>query len=154
MRKKSQAQLKLERLEMIDSIVHCKLIEQRQMKELALSITANMDGERVQSSGTKSKLEDCVVKCIDMEEKIADAVDKLLKEKQEIVDTIEQLYNPMEYRVVHMRYIQYMELKDIADYFHKEYSWVTTTLGRAIAGVQRILDERTKGCGNCEGRSN
>lgn len=139
MRKKSKAQLYLERVEMIDSIVQNSLIEQRQWRELALSITANMDGERVQSSGSKSKMADALDKCIDMEEKIADKVNKLAKEKTEIVSTIESVSSPIFYNVLHKRYIQYMTLQEVADYYKRSYDWVKTTHGRAIANVQRIL---------------
>ena len=144
MRKKSKAQRYLERVEMIDTIVNNKLIEQRQWHDLALSITANMGGERVQSSGSKSKMADALNKCIDMEEKISDAVDKLAAEKTEIVTTIEQLDSPIEYNVAHMRFIQYKTLQEIADHYKKSYEWVKTTNGRAIASVNRIL-ERKKG---------
>lgn len=142
MRKKSKAQRYLERVEMIDTIVHNKLIEQRQWHDLALSITANMGGERVQSSGSKSKMADALNKCIDMEEKISDAVDKLAAEKTEIVSTIEQLDSPIEYNVAHMRFIQYKTLQEIADKYNKSYDWVKTTNGRAIASVQRILEKK------------
>ena len=127
---------------MIDTIVHNKLIEQKQWHELALNITANMGGERVQSSGSKSKMADALNKCIDMESKISDAVDKLAAEKTEIVTTIETVDSPICYNVLHLRYIQYKTLQEIADKYNKSYDWVKTTHGRAIAAVQRILDEK------------
>ena len=82
---------------MIDAIVESKLAEQRQWKELALSITANMLGEKVKSSGSKSKMADAVTKCIAMEDDVCEAVDKLIAEKKEVVQTLEKLYSPMEY---------------------------------------------------------
>ena len=60
MEKKSKAQKFLERVEMIDTIIENKLIEQRQWKDIALGITANMGGERVQSSGSNSKMADAI----------------------------------------------------------------------------------------------
>lgn len=145
MRKKSKAQVFLERLEMIDSIIKNKLIEQRQWKDIALGITANMGGERVQSSGSKSKMADAIEKCVDMEAEIDSLIDKLIDTKREVIQTIEQLDSPTEYNVLHMRYIQYKTLQEIADHYGKEYGWATTTHGRAIAGVQRILDEKKGG---------
>lgn len=142
MRKKSKAQLYLERVEMIDEIVQNSLVEQRQWHDLALSITSNMGGERVQSSGTKSKMADALNKCIDMEEKIADKVDRLAAEKQEIVSTIEKVSSPIFYSVLHKRYIQYMSLQEVADHYKKSYDWIKTTHGRAISNVQRILEKR------------
>lgn len=144
MEKKSKAQVFLERVEMVDTIIENKLIEQRQWKELALSITANMDGEKVKSSGSQSKMADAVIKCIAMEDEISETVDRLIKEKQKTVQTIEKLYSPTEYKILHMRYIQYISLTDIADKLNREYTWVTTTHGRALKHLQSILEKEKK----------
>lgn len=127
---------------MIDTVVKNKLIEQRQWHDLALSITANMGGEKVQSSGSQSRMADALNKCMDMETEIAGAVDKLVAEKREIVAVIEQIDSPVEYDVLHRRYIQYKSLQEIADHYKKEYGWATTTHGRALANVQSILDKK------------
>lgn len=142
MDKKNEAQAFLARVEMIDALVRNKLIEQRQWKDLALSITANMEGERVQSSSTTtSKMEDAIIRCIMVEEEIASAVERLIAEKKKVVSTIEQLYSPTEYRVLHMRYIQYISLSDIAEKMGKDYTWATTTHGRALKHVQELLEK-------------
>lgn len=143
MEKKSKAQIFLERVEMIETIIENKLTEQRRWKELALSITANMSSENVQlSNKSTSKMADAVIKCIAMEDEIAEAVDKLIAEKQKVIQTIESLYSPTEYKILHLRYIQHISLTDIADKLNKEYSWVTTTHGRALKSVQNILDRK------------
>lgn len=142
MKKKSEAQVYLERVEMIDALVKNKLIEQRQWKDLALSITANMDGEKVKSSSTTvSKMEDAVINCVMVEEEIAAAVKNLIAEKKKVLRTIEALYSPTEYRVLHMRYIQYISLADIAEKMNKDYTWVTTVHGRAVKHVQVLLNK-------------
>lgn len=143
MEKKSKAQIFLERVEMFDTIINNKLIEQRQWRELAENITANIEGERVQTSMTStSKMADAVIKCVLMEDEIAEAVDKLIAEKRKVVLTIEKLYSPTEYKILHMRYIQHISLADIADRLDKEYTWVTTTHGRALKNVQKIIERR------------
>ena len=142
MRKKSDAQIYLERAEMVDSIITNKLIEKKQWRDIALGITANMDGERVQSSGSPSKMADAVNRCIDMEAEIDGLVDRLIDTKREIVATIEQLESPYEYLLLHLRYIQYVDLVDIAERWDKEYTAITTAHGRALAHVQEILDRR------------
>lgn len=146
MKKVNDAQAFLARVEMIDALVENKLIEQRQWKDLALSITANMGGERVQSSSTTtSKMEDAVIKCIMIEEEIAAAVEKLISEKKNAVRIMEALHSPTEYRILHMRYIQYISLADIADRLNREYTWVTTVHGRAVKHVQNLLNKEKDG---------
>lgn len=129
---------------MIEALVENKLIEQRQWKDLARSITANMDGERVQSgSGATSKMEEAIIKCIMVEEEIAATVERLIAEKRAVLRVIENLYSPTEYRVLHMRYIQHIGFADIAKRVDKDYSWVTTVHGRALKHVQELLEGRS-----------
>lgn len=144
MRRKSDAQVYLEQVEMLDAIIKNKLIERQQWREVAMSITANMDGERVQSGGTaKSKMADAVNKCVDMESEIDALVDKFIEKKQEVISVLEQLRNATEYNILHKRFIQFKTLREIADEYDKDYEWVKTVNGRAIASVQRILDRKS-----------
>ena len=148
MRKKSEAQVFLEQVERLDARITNKLIEQQQWRDIALGITANMDGERVQSSGAKSKMADAVGRCVDMEAEIDSLVDNLVDTKKEVIQTIEGLHSPTEYNVLHMRYIQYKSLQEIANRYGKDYGWATTTHGRALKNVQLILDERKRNASN------
>ena len=66
----------------------------------------------------------------------------MIEEKKKATQTIEKLYSPTEYRILHMRYIQYISLTDIADKMNRDYTWVTTTHGRALKHLQNILDRR------------
>ena len=143
MRKKSEAQIFLEQPEKLDIQIRNKLIEKQQWHDIALGITANMDGERVQSSGAKSKMADAVEKCVDMETEIDSLVDELIDTKKDVIQTIEQLDSPIEYNVLHMRYIQYKSLQEIADHYNRDYGWATTTHGRALKSVQVLLDAKT-----------
>ena len=140
-KQKSEAQIFLEQPEKLDAIIENKLIEKKQWHDLALGITANMGGERVQASGTKSRMADAVERCIDIEAEIDAAVDKLIAVRQSVVETIERLDSPMEYRLLHDRYIKYMSLTEIADKYDKEYTWVTTVHGRALRNVEKLLQK-------------
>lgn len=142
MRNKSEAQLFLEQVEKLDSIIKNKLIEKQQWKDIALGITANMDGERVQSSGAKDKMASAVERCVDMEAEIDSLVDKLIEAKKEVIQTIEQLYSPTEYNVLHMRYIQYKTLQEIADHYNRNYEWAKVTCKRGCNHVQVILSRK------------
>lgn len=132
----------LKQVEKLDARIKNKLIEQQQWRDIALGITANMDGERVQSSGAKSKMAEAIDRCVDMETEINSLIDELIAIKQDVIATIEQLDSAIEYDILHKRYIQYMELQEIADHYGKEYGWCTTTHGRALKSVQGILDRR------------
>jgi hypothetical protein len=132
----------LRQVEKLDARIKNKMIERQQWRDVAFSITANMDGERVQSSGSQSKMADAVSRCIDMEAEIDALVDSLIDTKREVIATIEQLDSPTEYNILHMRYIQYKGLQEIADHYGKDYGWATTCHGRALKNVQAILDKK------------
>lgn len=132
----------LQQAEKLDLLIQNKLAEKRQWLEVALGITAHLGGERVQTSGSKSKMAEAVEKCIDVEREISALIDRLIDTKSEIVTVIELVENPTEYDVLHKRYIQKMSLLQIADRYGKEYSWATTTHGRALKSVQDILDKK------------
>ena len=124
----------------LDLLIKNKLIEKRQWHDLALGITANMEGERVQSSGSQQKMADAIGRCIDVEAEIDCLVDKLIDKKKEVIQVIEQLDSPIEYDIMHRLYVQYMTLQEVADHYKKEYGWATTTHGRALKSVQRIRE--------------
>ena len=142
MRKKSEAQEYLEQVEKFDSMIKNKLIEQQQWMDIALGITANMDGERVQSSGAKGKMANAIDKCVDMEAEIDALIDKLIELKKDVIQTIEAVDSTVEYNLLHMRYIQFLSLQEIADDYDRDYTWATTTHGRALKSVQEVLDGR------------
>lgn len=127
--------------EKLDVRIKNKLIEQQQWRDLALGITANMDGERVQSSGTKTKMADAIDKCIDMETEIDRLIDELIDTKKKVIEAVEKLDSPVEYDVLHRRYIQYQSLQDVAAHYGYDYGWATTTHGRALRSLQKILEE-------------
>jgi hypothetical protein len=139
---KSEAQIYLEQPGNLDYRIRNKMIEKKQWREIALGITANMDGERVQSSGAKSKMANAIMKCVDIEAEIDRLVDNLIDTKKEVIHTIEQLDSPIEYDVIHRRYIQYQTLQEIADHYSKDYGWAKLTCKRGRFSVQRILDEK------------
>lgn len=132
----------LKQVEKLDLRIKNKLIEQQQWRDIALGITANMDGERVQSSGGKSKMSDAIEKCVDMEQEIDALIDKLIDIKKEVIQVLEEVNNPTWYDLLHKIYIQYKSYTDISDELSKSYDWVKVNHKRAIRVVQKILDER------------
>lgn len=131
----------LKQIEKLDTLIQNKLAEKARWKDIALGITTNTEGERVQSSGSQQKMADAINRCIDIEHEIDSVVDSMVDLKKEIIQTIEQL-NPTEYDVLHKRYIQNMTFDEVAEAKRKSKSWATTVHGRALQSVQRILDDR------------
>lgn len=132
----------LKQVEMLDTRITNKLIEQQQWRDIAMGITASIGGERVQSSGSQQKMADAINRCVDMEAEINGLIDALIDTKKDVIATIEKLYSATEYNVLHKRYIQHLSLQDIADDYERDYTWATTTHGRALKNVQNILNQQ------------
>lgn len=130
----------LQQIAKLDTIITNKLIEKEQWREIAMGVTAHSDGVRVQSSGSQQKMANAIERCIDMEAEIDSLVDRLVALKREVTGVIEQL-NATEYDVLHQIYIQHKSFYDVAEAKNKSYSWITTVHGRALANVQKILNE-------------
>lgn len=139
MRQKSEAQVFLESYELDKVKMECKLEERRFWHDLSLSITGQMGGERVQSTGAKAKMEQARDACMDMEGDILSQVQALAFRQKEVTAVLDQLDNPTEYKLLHQKYIQFKQLKTIADNFGADYTWATTVHGRALKSVEAIL---------------
>ena len=85
----------------IDKMIENKMYEKAQWMSIATSTTANCNGERVQSSGSKQKMADAMDKYIELEEEINDYIDRLVEKKNEIIEVIERLpaveYDALQY---------------------------------------------------------
>lgn len=133
----------LQQIRKLDKLIENKLIERQHWKELACSITSRQDSENVQSSKTPDKMAVAVGKYVDIEREIDGCIDVLYETKKDILNVIEQL-ETTEYDILHKVYVQYIDLTDVAIKLDRSYTSVTSTHGRALKNVQKILDERSK----------
>ena len=131
----------LKQLKKLDMMISNKLIEVEQWKAIASGTTAQMGGDRVQTSSSQQKMADAVCRYIDLEHDINRSIDRLVNKRKEIIGVIEQL-NAVEYDVLHRHYVQYQDLREIADAYSRSYSWATSVHGTALVNVGKVLDER------------
>ena len=127
----------------IDRLVENKIAELEHWQAIATGTTTFSDGDRVQSTGNKYKMEDAIIKCIEINKELNAEIDRLVDTRKEVISTIEQL-KPSEYDVLHKIYVQNKDFQEIATAKKMSYSWVTSKHGRALASLQKILDEREK----------
>ena len=128
-------------IQKLDRLIENKLMEVAHWKAVATGTTVCSEGDRVQSSGSKQRMADAVCRYLNMEDEINADIDRLVDIKQDIIKTIEQL--PVkEYDLLHKIYVQGMEMYEAAVEMDKSYRWATSVHGRALANVQKLLDER------------
>lgn len=146
----------LKQLRKIDKMIVNKEIEIEQWKAIAEGTTAQMGGERVQSSGSQQKMADAVCKYTSIQEEVKKCRDELIEKRLDVISVIEQL-EAMEYDVLHKVYVgkiiknkdgtsynYYYEYQEIADIYDKHYNTIKSIHGIALKKVQGILDERRK----------
>jgi archaellum component FlaC len=130
-------------LKKLDRLIENKEFEKQQWKDIATSITVQTTGERVQSSGSKDKIANAVVRYVEIENEINQQIDKYIKVKEDIINVIEQLDYSF-YDLLHKVYVQGKALNLASYEMGNSESWGTTMHGRALQKVQLILDEREK----------
>ena len=130
------ARVYLESYETISYKIKNKESEVVRWKSVAQGSTGASDGERVQSSGSKQRMQNAVVAYSDLEQEI----ELLKRERQSIIDNIEKLKG-RQYDLVYKHYVLGMMIKTIASQCGMSESWGTTTHSRALQSMQRILDE-------------
>ena len=133
----------LRQLKKLDCMIENKLVERQQWQTIALGTTAQMGGERVQSSSSQQKMADAVGRYMDIEREVDECIDRLVDVKKDVISVIEQL-NVDEYDVLHKKYVQYLTFDEIATIKKKASSSIKGTHGTALRNVQKILDEREK----------
>lgn len=131
----------LRQISKLDKLIENKIAEMERWKVIATRTTAYSEGDRVQSSGGKEKMADAVCRYLQVEEEINEAVDRLVDAKREVIRTIERL-EVEEYDVLHKLYVQGKTFQEVAEEKAKSYSWVTLKHGRALANLQKILEEK------------
>ena len=134
----------LRQVDKLDRLIANKLIEKERWKALAMGTTVSTEGDRVQSSGSKQRMQDAVCRYVSIEEEINQYIDELVDKKQDVISTIEQLPTN-EYDILHKIYIQHIRLYDVGESWEGETrstTWVKKIHRKALSSVQRILDER------------
>lgn len=134
----------LKQLKKLDYMITNKMIEKERWLSRATDISVKYGGDRVQTSGSQSRMADAVCRYVDMEKEIDADIDRLVDAKNEVIEVIEQL-SAVEYDVLHKVYVQYMTFDEVADIYDRSYSMITTIHGRALKNVQRILEEKEDG---------
>jgi DNA-directed RNA polymerase specialized sigma subunit len=119
---------------MIEDTVYRK----EEWEAIATSTTAQLT-EKVHTSSNGDKLTNAVIKIIEIKEEMAECIVELKKKQNEIIGVIEQL-EAKEYDLIHKVYVQNKTLKEYKHMKRISYSSVTTTHGKALNNVLKILE--------------
>lgn len=134
----------LEEIARYEAYIKSRIAEIYRLECLATSVTAALCDDKVQTSGASDKIGNIVAMIADEKDKLQKSVEHFFKEKKERIALIEQLENLLEYKVIHGKYIQYLELKDIAANENYTHQYICEVHNRAIENFQVLLNNLYK----------
>ena len=109
------------------------------MKELAISIGAISQGEKVMSSVSQDKMTDIICKIEDRMAELKDKVTEYIQLRAEVMATISKVDNDDYQQILYKRYCQMKKWEEIALEMSYTYQWVCKLHGRALEEIREIL---------------
>lgn len=134
-----RARAYLGQLNKLDSLIRNKTADIERWESVAVDCTVHMDGERVQSSGSKQRMASAVEMYVDLQAELREDIRRAEIKRREIISTIEQLPTN-QYDVLDRIYVRGMQLKHVELELNRSHTWVCTTHRKALVNLQKILD--------------
>ena len=127
----------LQQISRLDRMINNKLSEISQLRELAMSVSAVKNEERVQTTPNFDKIGTAYCKIEEMEEKLDKLIDEFVDKKNLIISQIDKIENETYYEILFARYIEKKTFEKIAD--EMTYSWrqVIRLHGRALQEFEK-----------------
>lgn len=143
----------LRRIRLLDSMINSDIEHVATLEALATRTTPVLGGERVQTSGNQQKMEDSVIKILEVRDKIATEIDAYVNLKTEARDLIHEYCDPECITLLSKRYLGsydgsydrtiYKTWEQIAVEMGLSYAWVKGGLHRrALHQLQVGLNEQ------------
>lgn len=133
----------LEELKNKEEYLKCKKDELHRLEMLEMDTSAPLRPDPVQSSGNKDKLGSLIANRIDFEKEVVmQAESAYLTYRNEVIDILEKVkaINFQQYRTLHLKYVDYLELGDVSKEMRYSYSRTKVFHIEGVKNVQKILD--------------
>ena len=121
----------------LDRMIQNKLAEISQLRELAISVSAVKNEERVQTTPNFDKIGTAYCKIEEMEEKLDNLIDEFVDKKNLIISQIDKIENETYYEILFARYIEKKTFEKIADEMNYSFRNTTRLHGRALREFER-----------------
>ena len=127
----------LQQISRLDRMIQNKLSEISQLRELAMSVSAVKNEERVQTTPNFDKIGTAYCKIEEMEEKLDKLIDEYVDKKNMIISQIDGIENETYYEILFARYIEKKTFEKIADEMTYSFRNVTRLHGRALQEFEK-----------------
>lgn len=127
----------LNQISRLDRLINNKLSEISQFKELAYSIKAITNEERVQTTPNYDKIGSTYCKIEEMETKIDRLIDEYVDKKNLIISQIDGIENEIYYEILFARYIEKKTFEKIATDLNYSFRNTTRLHGKALKEFEK-----------------
>jgi hypothetical protein len=127
----------LQQISRLDRMINNKLSEIQQFRELARSVSAVKNEERVKTSPDFDKMGSTYCKIEKMEKELDDLIDTYVDKKNLIVSQIDGIDNETYYHILFARYVEKKTFEKIADEMTYSFRNTTRLHGRALQEFEK-----------------
>ena len=127
----------LQQISRLDRMINNKLSEISQLRELAMSVSAVKNEERVQNTPNFDKIGTAYCKIEEMEEKLDKLIDEYVDKKNLIISQIDKIDNEAYYEILFARYIEKKTFEKIADEMTYSFRQIIRLHGRALQEFEK-----------------
>lgn len=128
----------LNQISRLNRMINNKLVEIQQLKEMACSISAITNGDRVQTSLNFDKIGTSIAKIDEMERNLDKMIDEYVDKKNLIIAQIDSVEDEDCYNILFSRYIEKKTFEVIATELNYSWRQIVRLHGKAL----RIFEEK------------
>ena len=128
----------LRQLKYLDNRINSKLLEREQIRTIAEKTTVSLS-EKVQTSSSGTKMDDVVVRLVELEELINKDIDKLVELREEAGNKINRISNDKYKIVLSMYYLSNKTFEEVAELTNMSFRWIHKLHGRALKEFEKIF---------------
>lgn len=123
----------------LDQMIDSKLEQLETLKSLSMKVTSSFTQEKISGGNIEtSRMENTIVKVIDLENEINKDIDRFVDLKKDIQDNINKMEDINYQLVLEMRYLSGKNWEEIAEQLNYNNRTVFKVHGRALKQIERI----------------
>ena len=134
------AKVFLSQIRKYDILIANKTETLARLRSQAVSITVNTDKLNVQTTARHDRLEETIIKIMDLESRILKDIETVTELKKDVTDVIDKLEEADEINLLYKRYVFHKDWTVIADEMNYSEQHILRLHGKALFEVQNVLN--------------
>lgn len=141
-REKMNAKYELEMLSLKSDEIDSLYEELERVRAIAEGMGSIGDSEHIQTSARADKLENAVIRIIEVEDKINDMIEQYLSDRAKIMDAIMHLEGPaIRRQTIYQKYVKRKTIKAIAKETHYDAGYIRHQCADGVKDIELSLSK-------------